>query len=75
VALACFPPRSSVLPPGEPTDKAVKPDEERTNKRERRYLDGAGIVQGQVRAAAIRRDDDGDPATILTVEQAQLRSP
>ena len=73
VALARLPPRSSVLPPGDTTDKAVKPDKERAKKGERRYLDGSRVVQGQVRASAIRRDHDGDRAAILAVEQTQVR--
>src|SRR6476646_8139609 len=74
VRLAPVPPSSSVLPPGagnEEADEAVKTDEERAKKGEERTVREARVVHGHLHAAAVRRDDDGDVAAIVPIEQTQ----
>ena len=76
--LAPDPPCPSVLPPGagnEEAKKAVKTDEQRAKKGEERTVLEAGIVQGHLHTATVRRDDDGDVASISAMEQAQSDLP
>ena len=72
--LAPVPPSSSVLPPGagNKPEKAIQPKEERAKKTGERYVDQPGAVDRHVHAAAIRRDNDGDAATISSVELTQV---
>jgi len=76
VALS-LPPRSSVLLPGagNKPKKAVQPEKERAKKSERGYHVGPGVVDREMRAPTVRRDDDGDAAVVLTVEQTQVVTP
>ena len=72
--LAPDPPCPSVLPPGagnEEAKKAVKTDEQRAKEAEERSVLEAGVVQWHLDAATVRRDDDGDVASILAIEQTQ----
>ena len=76
--LAPVPPCSSVLPPGagnEEPEKALKADEERAKKGEERTVRQTGVVQWQLDAATVRRDDDGDVASIAAIEQTQAGLP
>ena len=78
VRLALVPPRSSVLPPGagnEEPDKALKADKKGAKKGEERPVRQAGVVQRQLDAATVRRDDDGDVASIAAIEQTQRGLP
>jgi len=72
--LASVPPSSSVLPPGagNKPEKAVQPKEERAKKSEERYVDQARAFDRHVHATAVRRDHDGDAATISSVELTQV---
>src|SRR6266550_4526534 len=72
--LASVPPSSSVLPPGADNkpEKAVQPEEERAKKSGKRYIDKARALDRHVHAAAVRRDHDGDAATISSVELTQV---
>ena len=69
--LALVPPRASVLPPGAGNEpkKPIKA-QKRAKKREEGYVQGL-VSDRQVHAAAIRRDDDGDLATILAIDHAR----
>jgi hypothetical protein len=72
-ALALVPLRSSVLSPGagNKPKKAIKA-QKRSKEREDGYI-GEGVVPDrQVHAAAIRRDDDGDSTTILSIDHARF---
>jgi hypothetical protein len=74
VALAApVPPRSSVLPPGagNKPNKALKLEEERAKNAEQRYVDETGVADGDLDAAAVRRQRDGDVAAIPTFEPSQ----
>jgi hypothetical protein len=78
VRLAPAPPWSSVLPPGagnEEPKKALKPDDEGPKKGEERTVRQAGVVQWQLHATTVRRDDDGDVASIAAIEQTQRGLP
>src|SRR4029077_9274000 len=72
---ARLPPRSSVLPPGagNQAKKAIQPEKERADEGERGDFDEPGVAHGQIRAAPVRGDHDGDAAMISTVEQTQVR--
>jgi hypothetical protein len=74
VALAApVPPCSSVLPPGagNKPNKALKLEEERAKTSEQRYVDQAGVADGDLDATAIGCQRDGDVATIPTFEPSQ----
>jgi len=73
-SVAIVPPSSSVLPPGagNEAEKASKTELEGPKKLEEGYVEAA--IDGNVHAAAVRRDDDGDAAMIPTVEQAHTTS-
>ena len=65
-SVALVPPRSSVLPPGagnEEPQKVLKADKQRAKEIEEGSGSGS-VIHGQVHAAAIRRDNDGDAAAI-----------
>ena len=71
--VAPVPPRSSVLPPGAGNEpkKAIKLEEERAKNTEQRYVDQAGIADGDLNAAAVARHCDDDVAAIPTFEPSQ----
>jgi hypothetical protein len=74
VALAALvPPRSSVLPPGAGNEpkKPIKLDKERAKNAEQRYVDQAGVADGDLDAAAVGRQGDDDVAAIPTFEPSQ----
>jgi hypothetical protein len=71
--LAPDPPCPSVLPPGagnEEAKKAIKTDEKRANEAKERAVLEPGVDR-QLDAPTVRRDDDGDVATIPAIEQTQ----
>jgi hypothetical protein len=72
---ASVPPCPSVLPPGagnkEEPEKALEAGKQRAKKIERGYELGLKIAERHVDAAAIGADDDGDAASIPTLEQIQ----
>jgi hypothetical protein len=76
VRLALGPPRSSVLPPGAGNEpkKAIKP-RKRAKKIEEGYVVETGLPDRQVHAPSVRRDHDGDLATILSIETTQCGLP
>jgi hypothetical protein len=72
--LAPDPPCPSVLPPGagnEEAKKAVKTDEKRAKETEEGAVLEASVVDRQLDAPTVRRDDDGDVAAIPAIEQSQ----
>jgi hypothetical protein len=69
--VALVPPCPSVSPgAGNEPEKAIKP-RKRAKKIEERYVGQAGWLERDVDAPAIRRDRDGDGATISTIQPAQ----
>jgi len=76
VRLAPVPPRSAVLPPGAGNEpkKAIKP-RKRAKKIEEGYVGETGLADRHVNAPSVRRDHDGDLATILSIETSQCGLP
>ena len=72
-SLAPVPPRPSVLPPGagNKPKKAIKP-QKRAKQRDEGYVGEPVRLDRHMDAAAIRRDDDGDAAAVLSIEAAQV---
>jgi hypothetical protein len=76
VRLALVLPRSSVLPPGAGNEpkKAIKP-RKRAKEFEEGYVDETGLSDRHMDASSVRRDHDGDSATILSIETTQCGLP
>ena len=72
-ALALVPPRSSVLLPGagNKAEKANKTEPKGAKNAEERYVIESAVLNGDLHAPTVRRDGDGDVATIPAVEQTQ----
>ena len=70
--LASVPPRSSVLPPGAGNElkQPIKP-RKRSKQVEEGYVWEEGRFDGHMDTSSVRRDHDGDLATILSIETTQ----
>ena len=72
-ALAALVPPCPSVPPGagNKPKKAIKP-QKRAKQRDEGYVGEPVRLDRHMDAAAIRRDDDGDAAAVLSIEAAQV---